>query len=195
MNTELLKKLLAAGVSADEAIALASETKGAPEDRVTAVVEQMAKSLNQQPLVDRLSAIEATLGKLTTAMTTIIPNALEAQTTAFDSMQKSLTPLQEQMSKALGQPRATQHTEDGAKLPDEGAKNPDEAPKVDEAALEEMRKSLNTGKEKALAALAEAKTNYLLGSDQASVAFTDINAARSPSELDAICRKYKLAAA
>ena len=102
MNTELLKKLLAAGVSADEAITLASETKGAPEDRVTAVVEQMAKSLNQQPLVDRLSAIEATLGKLTTAMTTIIPNALEAQTTAFDSMQKSLTPLQEQMSTSTG---------------------------------------------------------------------------------------------
>lgn len=195
MNTELLKKLLAAGVSADDAIALANETKSAPEDRVSAVVEQMAKSLNQQPVLDRLAAMEESLGKMLTALTTIIPNALEAQTTAFDSMQKSLTPLQEQMSKALGQPRATAHSEDGAELPDNGAKNPDEPAKVDEAALEEMRKSLNTGKEKALAALADAKAGYLIGTEQASVAFTDISAAASPSALAAVCRKYKLAVA
>lgn len=194
MNLENLKKLLAAGLSVDEAIALSSDNPAAaaPADKVAQVIDQMSKSLNQQPVLDRLAAVESMLEKCVTALTTIIPAGLDKQNERLDEMHKSLTPIQEQMSKALGTPRGVQSLEGGEHLPDAGA-----APQVDEAAkkaaeFDEMQKSMPAAREKALKALQSAKASHTVVGPDVPLAITAINGALTPAELASVCKQFKL---
>lgn len=192
MNAELLKKLLAAGMDADQAIELAKNTEAAPADGVKAVVEQMAKSLSHK---DDFARLEEKIDRIVTALTTVIPNGLEAFDNKFAEMQKSLAPIQEQMSKALGQPKAVQAKEGGEALPDVGANgdaDPEAAAAKAEAEAEQMRKSLNSNKKRALEALEAAGNRRAIDSDDRSRAFTAINAARTAETLEKVCAQFGL---
>lgn len=195
MNTELLKKLLDAGLDADRAIALAKDDKTVPAAGVTQAVEQMSKSLKLDTFEARLAALEAGAAKRDKVMLAAA-DSLEAIGKQQEEMQKSLdagSEKLEQMSKSL-QPgaKAVQAVEDGETVPDKGADKPEEKPEV---AIEQMVKSADSLRKKAQKAVLAAKHSGQLHREEPSAIMTEIMGAMTPEGIRGVCEKYNIALA